>query len=275
MADETVAATAEIPAASAAETVSPAAAQPGERAGGAEAAAPAVASPSPEAPETAAPGQDTPSAETAAPAETEAKPTSLLGEAVAASDKQPEPEKPTEAPPEATPASQYEPFTLPEGFSATPDQMAAYTGLLSEANVSQEIGQKLIDLHIAEISRLREAEQQRQRDVFNEMRTGWRDEFERDPQIGGNRRQTTLNSVVGFLRHYASDADHLQRVMQVAEFTGWGDNPDMIKLFANAAKGLAQQYREGAPVRAERPAPMATPRYRQRYAASAPNGSSR
>lgn len=219
----------------------------------------APAQPTPTEPLAETPVEPAPPVETKPTDVPEAKP-SVLSEAVAA-----QPEEPPEAP-------HYEPFTMPEGFRVSDESLAPFIGFLGEAKLSQEQGQRLMDLHAAEIQRLQEQMAESQQRTFDTMREGWREQFEKDPDLGGNRRQTTINSVVGLIRHFASDADHLRRTLQVLDYTGAGDHPDVIRLLANAAKGMAPQYREGVPVSAGRPAPQQTSRYRQRYAASS-NGS--
>lgn len=205
-----------------------------------------------------------PAAETEAP-----KPAaSLLSEALAA-EGQKEPEAQPEG--EAAQPPSYE-FQFPDGYAASEERMAPFAAFLGEAGLNQEQGQRLIDMHIAEQQHLRDRLMEEQHALFNKTREGWRQEFEEDPELGGNRRQTTINSVVGFLRHFATDADHLRRVMDVWDFTGAGDHPDVIRLLANAARGMSQQYKEGAPVGAGQPAPQPESRYRRRYNASL-NGS--
>ncbi len=216
---------------------------------------PAEVAPAP-SPEPAAP------AEPAQPAEP-AKPLSPLAQAAAELPKEepkPEPEAPSEP-------VNYE-FKLPEGVPVNQEALAAFTGMLAEHKLPAEHGQKLIDLHLAEIDRLRQQMAEHQQQVFDQTRETWRQQFEQDPELGGNRRQTTINTAVGFLRHFASDDAHFNRLIQAGEVTGWNDHPDFIRLLANAAKGLATLYREPSPIVPMSPAPQNTSRYSRRYGAS-------
>ncbi len=127
-----------------------------------------------------------------------------------------------------------------------------------------------VDLHIAELSRQAEELAQHQRSVFDRTREEWREQFKKDPELGGNRQQTTINAALGFMRHYASNESHFNRLIEAGEVTGWNDHPDFIRLMANAAQGLASLYREPAPVVPMSPAAPPQDRYTRRYGGTGP-----
>jgi hypothetical protein len=216
--------------------------------------APAAGSPSP-LPE--------PATGTAPEAPATEAPKSAIAEAAAALAEQP---KPTETPPEAPEAPVYD-FKLPDGVEVDGDAMGNFTGILGEAKVAPEAGQRLLDLYLADRARVEQQYAERQQTIFDETRSGWRSEFNNDPEYGGNRAQTTINTVVGFLRHYAKDDAHFQALIQAGEVTGWNDNPQFIRLIANAAKGLATLYREPAAVvpMSNTPVAQSQSRYARRY----------
>ncbi len=173
--------------------------------------------------------------------------------------------------PKAKPAPGEEPsdmFTDPrqvtiEGY--TGQAMEPFIGFLTEHNLAPEQGQRLIDLHLAEIERAKAQLTKHQIDVFHSTREAWRNEVIKDPELGGNRIQTTINGALGFMRHYASNADHYTRLIQKGEVTGWNDDPDFIRLMWNASQGLASLYREPAPVVPMKPAVQPQARYSRRY----------
>lgn len=220
-----------------------------------------------------------PSAEPA-PAEAakpEAKPAaapkpSLLGDAMAEAEAKAEAEpKPVE--PEAAPESiHYEPFTFPEGFQVSEERLAPFTAALGEMRATQEQGQKLADLYASEVERVRGEMIEYQQTVFDETQNGWIEQFKQDPELGGNLRQTTINSVLGLLQHYSKDAKTFRAVREALVFTGAGNHPEVIRVLARAAKDLQKNYREGTVVRAGQPAPQPQSRIANRYRASA-NGS--
>src|SRR5262249_53068632 len=132
----------------------------------------AASSEAPVASGTEAPVEPTPEA----PAEPEAKPAEVA---------------PVEAQAPAPPAPlTYEPFTMPEGVTADEPILGEFTKTLGEAQVPQEVGQSLIDLHGRVMRQAVEAEEQRQRDVWDQTRAGWR----KDVQTAfGNQYDTRLN----------------------------------------------------------------------------------
>jgi hypothetical protein len=199
-------------------------------------AAPAAApaQPSTAAPEPAAAAE--PSAEPAAPVEAapDGETPSLLGEAAKPA---PEPAKADAPAPDATapvpetPAPVYE-FTWPEGATPIPaEELAPFTGILGEAKVAPEVGQKLMDLYIGETQKLMERLDKQHETTWNETR--------RDEQKAELR--------------------------QVFNLTGAGDHPAVVRLIHNISKKLLETSR---PVTAERPVPVATTRAQRRYAGS-------
>ncbi len=215
--------------------------KPAEAVGDVEAGAPAQPVEAPSAPEPVEP------------------PKSLLALAAAELEKTPEPivEPPVEP-------LKYE-FTFPDGVQADAQAMEPFIGFLTEHNLAPEQGQRLIDLHLAEIERAKAQLTKHQIDVFHSTREAWRNEVIKDPELGGNRIQTTINGALGFMRHYASNADHYTRLIQKGEVTGWNDDPDFIRLMWNASQGLASLYREPAPVVPMKPAVQPQARYSRRY----------
>ncbi len=228
---------------------------------------PAAPQPSTAAPEPAA-AAETPPAESAAPAEAAAEPTSLLGEA-----EKPAPEPaPADAPaPDATatastaPAIVYE-FTWPEGVEPLPaEELAPFTGILGEAKVAPEVGQKLLDLYQAESAKLVERINKQSETVWNETRREWVDAIRNDPELGGNRFQATITSCRQLINQYGGSDEQKAELYQAFNLTGMGDNPAMMRLVHNVSKALLEQAR---PVTAAKPVPQATTRAQRRYAGS-------
>lgn len=187
-----------------------------------------------------APATETPAAAESPAAEKPAEPASLLSA---------EPEKPVEGAEAAVEPFAYEPFTLPEGVEADPERMGAFTALIGEHKLPQEAAQKLIDLYLADRQAQAEAAEQHGRDAFADMRREWVQKFESDPEIGGNRRDTSLNAARTAIRQFASNEAHLNEVWQAMALTGFGDHPAAIKLFVNAARMFAERPKPpaGAP----------------------------
>ena len=152
----------------------------------------------------------------------------------------PEAAAPTEAekPPIVAAAPVYEDFTLPEGFQAAPEQIAEFTGLLTEAKLDQETGQKFMDLHAKSLQAAVEQMSQRQVDTFEQTRSGWRNDT--DARFG-NRRDTIINDAKFAITQLVPDAKAQKELWGVLGFTGAGDHPALISAFAAAAPRLRER----------------------------------
>lgn len=242
------------------------------------AAAPALATPAVAAPVAAAPAPEAASRETpAAPAEVAApESASLLSEARPAPEapsKDATPEKPVEevkapdasASAEASPPVAYEPWKLPEGVSLTEADVQPFNDILAATKAPQEVGQQLIDLHLAEVTKVAERMAARQTEHWNETRRTWVDQVRADPEIGGNRLETVLNAAGAVIEQYGGTADQVKELRQVLALTGAGDHPALVRLFNNLGKARAT---EGRPVAAMTPPPAPQTRAQRRYAGS-------
>lgn len=229
-------------------------------------AAPVVAAP------VAAPAVEAtpPAVEAPAPAPAEAAPaqTSILGDALA-----PAPVEPALAPDatapivegqsaEPAPPPTYEAFQLPEGAVVIPERLGEFTSLLSsfETNTKadhaavQAFGQQLVDRHIAEVQRAVAEVHKANVNAWDAQKTAWKDQFIQDPELGGNRMQTTVDAAIGFIRtHGGTDAQQAEFQALMNE-SGLGNHPVMIRLLAKAGAAMS----EGRPLAAQAPAVQKT-----------------
>lgn len=134
----------------------------------------------------------------------------------------------------------YEPFTLPEGVDVNSEPVKAALdeagGVFRELGLTQEQGQKLIDLHMKHwMGGAVEAEEMFQRQVDQQVRT-WEEELQRDAEIGGTRLRENLM--------YAKRAVAALGGRELAEElnkTGMGSNPALVKAFVKMGR---QYFRE-------------------------------
>lgn len=190
-------------------------------------------------------------AEAAKPAEAEAALTpepSLLELVTAkpAEEKPPEAAKPAEAP--AAPA--YE-FKFPEGVKVDPERVSAYTALLTEAGISPENGQKLVDFHAATMQQFANDTRKEQWKTFSETRKGWRDEIMADEEIGGAGFETTKVKIAQ-MRELLWKPEEAKALNDFLATTGAGDHPIFWKGLARIADRLREP---AAPPAAQKPAP--------------------
>jgi hypothetical protein len=188
-----------------------------------------------------------------APAEPEAKP-EVAAEA---------------APAEPAPPPTYETFKLPDGVEVDATKLGDFTGMLGEFEAKiaadptqahaafQELGQRLVDLHSAQISAQTTAQTQRQIEAWNERKESWKAEFRADPEIGKNRQQTTLTRMGGLMDMYGRTAgdQRLAELKQVMTDTGAGDHPAVLRFVNWAANRLTETSRPVIPMVPRSPNP--------------------
>lgn len=135
----------------------------------------------------------------------------------------------------------YDAFKLPDGLTPSDEILTPFTEILGQHKISQEDGQKLIDLHTSALNDAVKAMDQRQRDVFEEMRAGWRKDFDKQ---AGNRRQTLVNDAKWLKSQILPDQKARDAFDEVMGYTGMGDHPAFINFMAATAKKLRER---GAP----------------------------
>lgn len=125
--------------------------------------------------------------------------------------------------------------------------MGKFVELANGIKLPGETAQKLVDLQI-EAMNAASAESSRQ---WEEMQVNWRKEAEADPVIGGEKLKPAVANVAKLIDAFAlgpdgkPDAKEAEKIREVLDLTGLGDNPTVIRfLSAMAAKLVA----EGAPV---------------------------
>lgn len=204
----------------------------------------------------------TPAAE-AAPAPVEATPapsTTVLGDAL-----KPAPVEPTPAPApivegqsaEPAPPPTFEPFTLPEGATLEPERIGDFTNLLgafegqtkADHAAVQALGQQLIDRHVSEVQRVVAEVHKANVNAWDNLKTTWKDQFLSDPEIGGNRWQTTVDSATNFIRTHGGTEVEQAEFHHLMNESGLGNHRVMIRILARA--GLAMS--EGRPLAAQAP----------------------
>ena len=189
----------------------------------------------------------------AEPAPSEAAPEPVVGSLVEGAPEaaavEPEAAKPAEAEVAPEPAPTYEAFKLPEGFTVPEDRMGAFTELAGKQRLSQEDAQSFLDLHAETMKTVQAAMDQRQRDVFDQTRAGWRDQFAKE---AGNRRDTMLQDAKWAISELEPDEAKRKEVWSALSFSGMGDHPAIIRLLSNAAGKMRERTAPATPLAPER-----------------------
>lgn len=172
----------------------------------------------------------------------------------------------------ATPPA-YENWTIPDGVTVDDARLSEFTTMLGTFELTtkadhaevQKFGQNLVDYHVSEMKGLAEkvaadvSKLHETRDA--QQRQTWLDSFINDQEIGGNQRETTLSSALRFIRLYGGTPEQQAEIAQVMNQTGAGNNPNLIRLLANAGKATT----EGRPIPAKAPAPQSRSKVETMY----------
>lgn len=266
MTDET------LPASAAADVSSVSAAQ--SAAPAAPVAAPTSPTPEPVAPpvSAAAPVSDAApaSAVPEAPPVTPAAPTLLSPDPVKPADPAAKPAEGAPAPaaepakdgsPSAEPAPlpTYEPFVLPEGFTAQDERLGDFSKLLGEFESGakshddvQKFGQSLVDTHVSEMRELTNRIHQSYAMNWDNLKADWIKKFESDPEIGGNRAETSLKEAKQFINTHGGKPEQVAAFYKALQDTGAANHPDVVRFFVNANN--SESFRTPQPVPAQTPA---------------------
>lgn len=207
----------------------------------------------------------------------------VLGEALAKEPVKTEPtEVKTEQPikeegqsDEPAPPPTYEPFTLPENFTLEEERVKEFTSILGEFEgktkadhaAVQEFGQKAVNFHVAEIQRTVDSMTKSMEQEWENTKKGWKESFMSDPELGGNRWQTSIDSALNFIRTHGGTEEQQAQFRELMNTSGIGNHPAMIRLLANAGSKMS----EGKPLMAVSPVTAPKSRTATMYGGSSNN----
>ncbi len=127
-----------------------------------------------------------------------------------------------------------EDLKLPEGIKLADESSKAFLDTLNKPDVTpKDRAQGLIDLHIAEISRVAEDALKYQRKVWDDTNADWkrqtREEFP-------NNLDTVTGRGKALVEEYAGE--RTGRILQFLDYTGAGNHPDVVWFFDLLARKL-------------------------------------
>lgn len=137
--------------------------------------------------------------------------------------------------PPASPAAP-EPFTLaaPQGYPVTPAELERLNALCVTAGLTREQGEAVLEHMAGNYAAFREQRQAQGR--------AWIEEFRADREFGGDRFDASVAEARKALAMF--DANGAVRAL-LAE-TGYGDNPDVLRIFARVGRALGEDKLPGA-----------------------------
>lgn len=167
----------------------------------------------------------------------------------------------------------YDAFTVPEGVTLDTARVSEFTKSLAELEQSgkvphellQKFGQTAVDMYVTEVKKATDALTQTYVKAWEDQKIAWKDSFLKDPEIGGNRWQTTIDSAQGFIRTHGGTTEQQTEFRSLMESSGLGNHPVMIRLLANANRTMA----EGKQLAASKPAPVQKSKVETMYGKSA------
>ena len=161
---------------------------------------------------------------------------------------------------EPAPLPTYDAFELPEGVTLDPDRIGTFSKYLGEFETKtkadhaevQSQGQRLVTEFTGEIQQAVDRVGETYRTLWDKQKTDWKDEFLNDPDLGGNRFQTTLDAANKFIRtHGGSEAEQVE-FRTLLESSGLGNHKAMIRILAKAGSAMGEARQLAAP----KPAPL-------------------
>jgi hypothetical protein len=175
-----------------------------------------------------------------------------------------DPEK-KDATPEAAPAPiKYEAFKIPEGVKLDDKKLAEFSELVGAAQLPQEKAQQLVDMYVAEVPRFVQELRAEQRKHWDTLNDTWKTELRNDPNLGGNRLETTLSLAKAVVEEYLP-ADKVGEYMSHMRNNGMGNYLLHVQLLHNIGKAL-NVFEDGiVPASPQSPKPQKGPGNRGWY----------
>ena len=136
------------------------------------------------------------------------------------------------------PASTTTTVKLPNGITVEKRAYAAFSALLTEAEGAPNpraaigvLGRRLLDLHAAEVRKLHEEYAKPYAKRLDQIHKHWQAEADKDPEIGGNQRDTNKKRLKALLSDYGRDrgAKRLDALQDLLECTGVASNIEFLR----------------------------------------------
>lgn len=158
---------------------------------------------------------------------------------------------------EPAPLPTYEEFKAPEGITLDAERVGNFTKALADFELKtkadhaevQALGQQLVERYATEEKKSIDTYTTSLLDAFEKQKSDWRESFEKDPEIGGNRKDTTINAALEFIKTHGGSEEQKKEIHQLMDQTGVGNHPAILRLFAKAMTAMS----EGKPLPATRP----------------------
>lgn len=136
----------------------------------------------------------------------------------------------------------YQAFTLPEGVALDAERLKGFTDIAGPAQIPQDVAQKFMDLHVAEMKRYADDVQaqsaQHQRDVWTTLNDRWKTDLRNDPEIGGNRVDTSLSRAKAVIEEFGGTDEQIRDLIAHTSNNGMGNYPGFVRLLNTIGEKL-------------------------------------
>ncbi|MBD1412802.1 hypothetical protein NUJ30_08720 [Burkholderia contaminans] len=144
---------------------------------------------------------------------------------------------------------EYTDFKLPEGVQVDEQKMTDFKATASEAGLSQDQAQKLVDLYSNAVKAATDASTQ----LWYDTQKQWQADVLKDPEIGGNNFEPMKATVAKAID--AVGGEDAAKIREAFNYTGAGNHPDVIRFLYRLGKAIGEggAVAGGAPTAVEAP----------------------
>lgn len=136
----------------------------------------------------------------------------------------------------------YDAFKLPDGIKFDDERLGKFTEVAGKAQIPQDVAQSLVSLHVEEMARVQKdiekAYDTHQRDVWRSLNDTWKADFRKDPELGGNRAETSLAMAKAVIEEFGGTPDQVREYIAHISNNGMGNFIGHIRLLANIGETL-------------------------------------
>lgn len=179
------------------------------------------------------PGQATPTPENSSAAPQAQTPPAENNNSPAGEQKQEgaeqKPKADANAPKEKVVPEKYE-LNIPEGAQITQAALKRIEDQAKEKGLSLEEAQAMVDSENAAVSGYLNDHKEN----FAKLADSWRETVQADPELGGDNYKETVANANAVIERYGSP-----EFKKILDATRWGDNPEVVRVFARIGKAMA------------------------------------
>lgn len=131
----------------------------------------------------------------------------------------------------------YEAFKAPDGYEYTPESIEEVSSLFKELGLSQEQGQKLMDVYAKKSLEAANAPYE----AYKTLREGWQKQVVANPELGdGVKVKAEVKATIGKALDSLNDPALATSFKEAMDLTGAGDHPAFVAAFYKLAQAVVE-----------------------------------